>query len=332
MKTAELFKNGMVVQAGKPFRVFGYGEGKAKITWLGQTEEVYSNGEDWCVEFPPAEYGGPYTLTVEFPEEKIDITDVMVGEVLLVAGQSNIAYRMCGESTPRSEYVDDPLLRIFMCDYPGETMEVSPIDGWVYAKIDNIGNWSALSYLIGREMRAGGCGCAVGVIVCTRGAATIQTFMPRESIVGTPLDLPREVLFPDHNLPFNKYGHLYDVMLSKLFPYSISKVIWYQGESNVSSAEADIYDKLLTAFINVCREKFRDPSLPFVVVQIAFFLDYFRLGWARLQEQQLKIQSLLPNVYSVVCEDICEKDDIHPRTKWRLAKRIYNDIFPKIGK
>ncbi len=329
MKTAELFCNGMVVQANRPFRVFGTGEGIGTVTWLGTTKEISSDGEALCVEFPPAPYGGPYTLTIALPEETVTVTDVMVGEVILFAGQSNIAFSMGGEVTPSSEYRDDPLLRTFMVDYPGESSPVSPTDGWVSAQCDTIPRWSALAYLVGRNLRATA-DYAVGVIVCTRGAATIQAFMPTESIIGTPLDLPHDVLFPDHNYPFNGYGHLYEVMVTRLLPYIVGKVVWYQGESNTSTAEGAIYDELLIAFINVWREKFRDPTLPFVVVQLADFYEYFRLGWKDVQQKQIEVGARLPHVYPVVCADISESDDIHPRTKWRLAKRICDEIFPKM--
>ncbi len=330
MKAAAIFCNGMIVQANKPFHVFGTGKGSGKITWLGQTKEFLSDGETWCVEFPPAEYGGPYTLTMAFAHETVTITDIIVGEVLLIAGQSNIAFSMGGEASPASIYKDDPLLRTYILDYPGESSPVSPTDGWVAAKCETIPRWSALAYLIGRELREKA-DHAVGIVVCTRGAATIQTFMPKESVIGTPLDLPKEVLFPDHTLyPFNGYGHLYEVMVSKLLPYTMGKVVWYQGESNTSAAEADIYDELLITFINVWREKFRDPALPFVVVQLADFCEDQRPGWNTVQQKQMEVASRLSDVYTVVCADISESDDIHPRTKWKLAKRICTEIFPKI--
>ncbi len=326
MRLAEIFCNGLIVQAEKPFRIFGEGEGCAVITWQGETRTVESGGGHWAVEFPPMSYGGPYSLYAELNGEKITINDIYVGEVILFSGQSNIQFRMNAEATPREQYQADDMLRIFVCERMEAGEVYSPKDGWVKAAPDSIGGWSALAHLTGKELRI--CGCpAVGVVVCAQGASVIQSWLPREVFVGTELELPREVLFNDHHnkvFLWNRYGALYDFALSRLIPYSFGCVVWYQGESNTSTAEGEIYDKLLELLITTWRQSFSDAELTFVVVQIAdYLMEKDRLmAWRLVQQKQVLACERLSNTVCVRSGDICQTDDIHPRTKSLLARRI----------
>ncbi len=329
MKLAEIFTNGMIVQAGKPFRVFGLGEGTAQITWQGCTKAVSSTNGSWRTEFAPAEYGGPYTLEIQWQDRTENLTDLYVGEVLLFSGQSNVQFHMKDESTPVEDYYDDPMLRIFVSERMEAGESIFPKDGWVPAKRENIDAWSALAYLTGRTLRESGCP-AVGVIACSQGASVIQSWMPAEEITGTALDLPGDVLYWDHRVPhyrtWNGYGTLYNFMLSRLLPYAVGAVVWYQGESNASPAEGEIYDQLLAKLIACWRAGFDDPTLPFIVVQLADFDENTGIGWKRVQQKQMEAAAQIPYVRTVPCADICETDDIHPPTKSRLAKRICENL------
>ncbi len=331
MKFAQLFCDGLIVQANKPFRVFGEGEGHGSVTWQGVTKEICGKDGKWLAEFDPMPYGGPYTLDAELDGEKYTINDIYVGEVILFSGQSNIQFRMNAEATPPALYQADDMLRIFVCERMEAGELILPSDGWVKAHPDNIGGWSALAHLVGKELRK--CGCpAVGVVACAQGASVIQSWLPRDVFVGSELELPFEVLFSDHHNKvfqlWNRYGTLYDFMLSRLIPYSFGAVVWYQGESNSSVAEGEIYDKLLSCLITTWRQRFIASELPFIVVQIA---DYFEekdriKAWKLVQQKQDLISNPVSGVVTVRSGDICETNDIHPRTKSRLAKRIVDTM------
>ena len=130
--------------------------------------------------------------------------------------------------------------------------------------------------------------------------------------------------FADHEwFPvWNDDGVLYENMLERILPYSVASVLWYQGESNASINEADIYLELLSALIKNWREGFMDEKLEFIVVQLADHLDRAGYAWSKIQEQQMLAGEKIPYVKTVVCRDVCDNIDIHPKEKDILSKRI----------
>ena len=103
-------------------------------------------------------------------------------------------------------------------------------------------------------------------------------------------------------------------------------MIWYQGESNASEKESEIYGKMLSALINSWRVAFKDEVLPFTVIQLADYMHGNKEGWRKIQQAQYEIQFKEKNVKTVICRDICESNDIHPKQKSELAKRIAYSI------
>jgi sialate O-acetylesterase len=115
-------------------------------------------------------------------------------------------------------------------------------------------------------------------------------------------------------------------MLSPLFPYSLSGVIWYQGESDTTVAEAKIYKDELECLIDTVRKEDKDEKLPFVIVQIADFDLRRDDGWYGVQAAQAKAAAEIPDCALAVCRDVCESNEIHPPTKSKLAERIADNL------
>ncbi|MBQ8509775.1 MAG: hypothetical protein IJ493_07705 [Clostridia bacterium] len=324
MKLAQIFSNHMVLQQNKPMRVFGEGEGEIRVTFLGQTKIASADGR-WLVEFDARPCGGPYEMTVESNGESVTFTDIMIGEVLLCSGQSNMQFHLSEEITSPEEYRSDPMMRTFVSRRPECSEPFQPEDGWQPCQKETAGNWTAIGYHTARELRRTR-NCAVGVIACSQGASIIQSWIDEKVYETSFLYDPEVVPFHKKRCPaytWNEDGMLYHFMLEPLIPYSVGSVIWYQGESNAFLSDPDHYVELLAMMIGSWRLVFGDPSLPFYVVQIADFVhagDQAR--WKKIQEEQLRAERVIPCVKTVVCADICESDDIHPKTKYRLAARI----------
>lgn len=326
MKLDRLFCDGVVFAEEKPLRVFGEGEGKVKVRLCGAEAEAVSRNGRWVAELPPMSAGGPYELEVIFGGEVTVIKDVYIGIIYLVAGQSNAEFQLSSSSEPESNYKDDALLRNFFVTRAWyEDDPFSPGDGWLKAKADGIGAWSAIAYLSGREVRAL-TGKAVGVITCAQGASIIESWLPRDAARG--FTLSKEKLMADHFDPeysaWNKDGVIFDEMLSKLFPFSLNGVIWYQGESDTTTYEGEIYDEELLRFIKTVREGVFDPALPFAVIQIADY-DGRREddpdGWSSIQRAQERAVGRDANASLIVSKDVCESGYIHPTKKTELSIR-----------
>ncbi len=327
MKFAEIFTNSLVLQANKPIRIFGEAESDVTVTLAGESVSVKAVNGRFLAELPAMPYGGAYELTVESGEEKIALSDVYVGEVILFSGQSNMQFHMSESVTPECEYADDSLLRIFVSLRIEDAEKLHPSDGWTPARLDNIGCWSALAYLVGRRMRT--LGCAVGVVACSQGASVIQSWIDEKLLLTSDLNLPDELLHRDRHDPtysqWNAPGTLFHYMLEPMIPFGFGNVVWYQGESNTSPAESRIYVKLLEMMISNWRGRFMS-YLPFSVVQIADYKPRSDEAWKLMQKAQLDAQSAISGVKTVICADVCENDDIHPKTKWKLADRIFESL------
>lgn len=322
-----LFRDHMVFPAGKPLRVFGTGEGAAKVRFLGHEAAATARNGRWMVELPAAEAGGPYLLEIELDGRKTVVSDVMIGEVILLAGQSNMQFMLSQSAAAGETHPTNRLLRSYMIDRLEPHDMHKTADGWVLATPESVGRWSAIGYHLG-TIRTAQRGVAVGLVNCYQGASTIQAWMPTELSGEARFALPPGgKLHGDHTHP--QYGawnaprgRLYRRMFQRVVPFALSSVVWYQGESNTGHLEGATYAELLAAMIGRWRADLRDPSLPFTVVQIADF-DWRRDDdWRLVQTAQLKVPELVAGVRTVRSADVCESDNIHPKTKSALAARI----------
>ena len=320
-----IFTNGMIMQAGKAVRIFGEGEGTVTVEFLGEAKSVCSKGK-WLIEFKPQAYGGPYTMSVTLGNEAKEICDIYFGDVYLLSGQSNMQFKMWERREPTDVYKGNENVRLFTVDRMEENTEErwGTADGWVTLTKENAKDFSAIGYYVSQELATDR---KIGLIACYQGASVIQSWLQKEVAARPELQVKNK--FADHEwFPvWNGDGVLYDFMLSKIIPFSMASVLWYQGESNASIDEARIYLRFLDALTSSWREDFMDEDLEFIVIQLADYIERDTEGWHLVQEAQLKAQDELKNVKTVVCRDVCETDDIHPRSKRELSLRIVKAIL-----
>ena len=321
MRPSPLFRSHMVVQAGKPLKVFGTGDGTAVVRFNGVTASCVASNGTWCATLPPQAYGGPYSLVMDFGGRMEVCDDVYVGDVYIMAGQSNMQFKLEESNTPKEAYADVPLMRSFTTPRP-EPEPYSPRDGWIVCTRENAGRWSAIGYLFGRAISEKK-GVAVGIVNCYQGAATVETWMPASLSEQPRFRLSREEQDPAHwCYAWNKAGWMYDHAFRLLAGNPVGGVVWYQGESNSGKGEHKVYAGLVAELIAQWRKDLLDERLPFAVVQIAD-LDVRRDdAWRGIQDAQLRVPSLCPNVTTVRCADVCETNTIHPPTKEPLARRL----------
>lgn len=206
MKLASLFTSRMVLQQNKPIRVFGYGEGSVSITFMkNKTTAVFKN-EDldkngrWVVELPAYPAGGPYKMTVILDKKKTVLEDVMIGEVLLLAGQSNMEIPLmnsnCGYVEGDNAYDKDmrffALPQLYTAHKPVMTKQGEIFDSleevdkpWQYCEPDTALQFSAIGYYVAKILRRK-LGVAVGLISCYWGGKNLETFIDLDEYAKYP--------------------------------------------------------------------------------------------------------------------------------------------------
>ena len=315
-----IFANGAVLQANQIVRIFGNGKGEVTVNFLGQTKSVTSV-DKWLIEFEAQNYGGPYSMIVVLDGQEKEISDIYFGDVYLLGGQSNMQFKMWERREPSDVYEGNENVRLFTVDRMEENTEErwTMADGWITLTKENAKDFSAIGYYVAQELASDK---KIGLVACYQGASVIQSWLPTDIAVRPELQVENK--FADHEwFPiWNDDGVLYNYMLAKIIPFPLKSVLWYQGESNASIDEARIYLRFLDALTSSWRNDFMIEDLEFIVIQLADYDERDTEGWHLVQEAQLKAQDELKNVKTVVCRDVCETNDIHPRSKKELSLRI----------
>jgi sialate O-acetylesterase len=355
-----VFSDGMVLQRGQKVPVWGRAEPSEKITvsFAGQTlnAEADTDGK-WIAWLEPLKVEDKGEMVID-GTNKIQLHDVLVGDVWFCSGQSNLEHyfitvseREDHEIMTNFEYPDIHLFRI------EKEVTPQPLPGvrgkWAEATSKNLFEvqyFSALGLMLARDLYKAE-HVPIGMIQATWGASLVEAFMSRATLESKPEFRPlldswtdREANmksnFAEHQKARDKLkasgkdfviqeapDRLYNGMIAGLIPYAVRGILWYQGES--SAYKPVLYRTLFPALISSWRESWGRPDLPFVFVQLPGYQDPSpeppaQSFWALLREAQ-ELALDLPSVYMVVSVDIGDKD-IHPPNKVRLAPRIYRTI------
>ncbi len=195
VRLPKVFASHMVLQREKPLVVWGWAEPNETVTvqLASQSRRVQANERgEWKVVLPPMEAGGPFTLTAS-GSNRVHYDDVMVGEVWLCSGQSNMEFgigrgRDAEEEIAAAHY---PKIRLLMVPNRWTPMPQDDMDGvWKVCSPQTVaeGGWngfSAVAYFFGRELHQK-LGVPVGLIDATWGGTRIQPWTPPEGFASVP--------------------------------------------------------------------------------------------------------------------------------------------------
>lgn len=329
-----IFQDGAVLQHGRPVTLFGTGEEPVRVTLLGKTYEARTEAGRFTVTLPPMPAGGPHELTVTLGERVQVLRDILFGEVVLLAGQSNAELPMRETDTAPEDYRTDGCVRVYFAaqDFGEGFRFPTPIDDrWVSPCEQLTPTIPALAYHLGigiAEERD----IPVGIVCVVRGASVIQSFMPasvQAHLVFSPEELsgahPCNTTVARYRC-YNTPGVIYHRMLEPLLPYTVSRVVWYQGESNTGQGESEAYDRLLAAMIAHWRQVLQCETLPFVIVKIHVHSD--SPGWLAVQRAQERAARDIPHCTLVSLDSLGFDANIHPRDKAAVAARILPALQP----
>lgn len=333
MTLHKMFTNNMVLQANKPTRVFGKGQGRAEVRFLSGTYQSQTIGDGWEILLPPMPYGGPYQMEIVLDGKTQILENVTIGEVILCAGQSNMQFSVGEEqSSEPFQYAAYPAIRTFVQERVQPYDGIKSDNGWVVCSEETLPYFSAIGYHVARLLHQNK-GIAVGIIGCYQGASIIESWIEKSLISQPQFYIPEEKrrfnvshpMYKEYGA-WNIYGKLYRETFSKILPYTVGSIVWYQGESNTSLAESEMYPRWLKLLADSWRKDLRDPTIPFVIMQIAD-LDGTGEEWTRLQDAQKRAAALISNARLVITKDVSERTNIHPADKRKVSERVYQVLF-----
>ncbi len=196
VKPHVLFTDGAVLQRGMPVPVWGTADDGEKVTVKFQGQEVSTTSKDgkWQVKLAELKAGGPFSMTIE-GKNKVEVADVLVGEVWVCSGQSNMEFALgrsaeAGASVPKAT---DPELRLYtvpklVSDEPLDTIKGKDSPGqrsWLASDPESAAKFSAVAYYFGRDLRKA-LGVPVGLIHSSWGGTNAESWTSRRTLEADP--------------------------------------------------------------------------------------------------------------------------------------------------
>ena len=335
VKLPSVFDDHMVLQQGQKLPIWGWADPGESVTVsiAGQTKKTKA-GKDgaWDVHLKPLKASKtPVAFSVK-GSNSIEFEDVLVGEVWLCSGQSNMEWRVSQSDNPKEEIAaaKHPLIRhIKIPHQPSATPEkdVTPErGGWEVCSPETVGSFTGVGYFFARNL-LDELDVPIGLLGCNWGGTRIEPWTTPSGFKSVPA--LKEIAdkldtFPQKrdNGSINHQSALalHNGMISPINPYGIRGALWYQGESN--NGEGMLYYEKKKALINGWRDIWNNKKMPFYFVQLAPYKyggEPTRLaGIWQAQLETLKV----PHTGMAVTTDIGNIRDIHPRNKQEVGRRL----------
>lgn len=317
----------MVLQRNAEVIIWGWAkpgeEVKVSGSWDGQVIQTKANNKaQWQVKLNTRAAGGPYTVEIQ-GYNRILLEDVLIGEVWLCSGQSNMEWS-AGSGIDNAEQAiqeaDHPSIRFFTVAHRTAENPQQDLDGqWVPSSPETMKNFSAIAYFFGRELQQD-LDVPIGLINSSWGGTPAEIWVNAETVSADEALAESAAKLTEVPWGPKQPGSAYNAMIAPLIPFRIAGALWYQGESNTGDPE--MYDKLLPALIKNWRSEWNDP-FPFYYVQIAPFRYEQPLQGVLLRDAQRKSLKV-PNTGMVVISDIGNIENIHPTNKHEVGLRLAN--------
>ncbi|EDM29617.1 sialic acid-specific 9-O-acetylesterase [Lentisphaera araneosa HTCC2155] len=335
LSLSKVFSDHMVLQRGESTIIWGKAaEGElVKLQFRGKNFTTKSVNGLWKILFEPGLAGGPFELKLATDSKKVHLKDVMVGDVWLCSGQSNMAWR-AGAYAKNVQGMENKI-RLFMVKESAELMSVSKADlnrdvkvgmSWSPCTPKNSVAFSGVGLNFALRLQQD-IDVPIGLIHCAVGGSRIECWMSENELLkeAQTEKLMRNFL---NNIKAGErftanrsIAALYNTMLKPLIGFKIKGVLWYQGEAN--RRQGSQYKDLLKRLISEWRDQWGQGDFPFYYVQIAPF-DYGKMLFTsnQLRESQYLMQDELKNLGVAVINDVGDWKNLHPKNKHDVGKRL----------
>lgn len=343
IRLPKVLSSNMVLQRDSELNIWGWADAGEEVrvscSWLDATVSVKADLDgNWQVGVKTGEAGGPHSVTVA-GDNTIQLEQVLFGEVWLASGQSNMemplaevsgAYTGINEAAKEVQESKFPEIRLFQVGNFSSKEPIEDVESgigmygvppaacqWQASGPETIPTFASTAYFFARELHTQ-LNVPVGIIDASWGGTSAETWTPASGLkaLGLTAELEQAAELPqkaDHKIP----TRLYNGMIHPLRNYRVKGVVWYQGEGN--AGRPDSYRQLFSTMIGEWRNTFGN-EFPFYFVQISPF-NYQGVNAAYLREAQLETMSV-PMTGMAVTMDIGNVDDIHPKNKQEVGRRL----------
>jgi Domain of unknown function (DUF303). len=321
----------MVLQRNSNVKLWGWADKGEQVSvqpsWDQTKSYIAESLPDgkWWVEIPTPNAGGPYDLIFQSLNDRKVLKDVLIGEVWICSGQSNMEMPLKGfmsqpvyESNDIIAHSNNSQIRLFTVKRNISQTPLEDCEGeWKPSGPKDVINFSAVAYLYGEYLHKV-LNVPIGLIHTSWGGSPAEAWTDEETLKH---DFPEiSIRLYEEKRRHKSPSVLYNAMLNPLMPFGIRGVIWYQGEDN--RANPIQYERLLPAMIQTWRQKWGQGEFPFYFTQIAPFRYDSTCNTAELREAQLNVMLKTPNTGMAVTLDVGEWETIHPGNKVAVAKRL----------
>ena len=342
LTVSSVCSDGMVLQQKTDAAIWGFANPGSQISvtpsWDGKTYRAKTDADGkWIVKVatPAASYKA-YTVAVKGDGGSVRINDVLVGEVWLASGQSNMEMPMRGYFNCPVEnaqaYICAPAakekIRMFKI-HQNQTYEpLQDVENsrWEGAEPASVQWMSATAYFFAYQLNRM-LDVPVGIVSCAYGGARIESWTPKE-ILETYPDENLDPAYMESLIHYHRPYLAYNAMLNPIKGYTIKGFIWYQGCSNVGFHEQFV--ERMGNMVSHWRECWNDTEakVPFYMVEIASYRykpETAVSAASLLRQAQHEAAKVIPNSGIAVTNDLVEsyeKDNIHPAKKFEVGDRL----------
>lgn len=337
MNLPAVIHDNMVLQQNAEVPIWGTGEPGERMTVVMRDQRVMTTADGegrWRVGLKPLKAGGPFEMTLS-GNQTVTLHNVLVGEVWVCSGQSNIAWPVRRSLNAEQEIAraDHPMIRLFTVQQTVADQPLQDTGGrWGVCSPETVGDFSGTGYFFGRDLHRA-LDVPVGLISSSLGGTRAEVWTSLPALQSDPdfrpfLDQWAQAMAecPDmakiDRRAYRQPAGLYQGMVAPLIPYAIQGVVWQQGLSNAD--QAYIYRKLFQGLIQEWRRAWGQGDFPFLFVQMPSYPHAQEDSTvAELKESQATALSL-PKTGMVVSMDIGEPtgDGLHFKDKQEVGRRL----------
>lgn len=358
LKPDKVFADHMVLQRRQPIPVYGVANAGDLISVTFQRRTITATTDSyghWKVNFPATQAGGPFEMKINCKNDVVILKDILIGDVWLCSGQSNMAFPLVGAYGGRQELAHIKAnTQLRLCQY--KVLKETDAIAWdttVLKKVNQLqyfsGTWqtpdslsmagfSAVAYYFGKKISTEE-HVPIGLIQVAVGGSPIESWIDRYTMEHDPIlvdvltnwrtsdfvmDFCRtraDINLKNATLPKQRHPYEpcynFEAGISSLTNFPIKGVIWYQGESNAHNLE--LYNKAFPVLVNSWREKWGIKNLSFYYVQLSA-ID--RPSWPAFRNMQRQLQKQVPDTHMAVSMDVGDSLNVHYTRKEPVGERL----------